>query len=142
MKIFVDTNIFVRFFTHDLEEKVAECERLFELIRDGKVKPYISNIVILELIFVLTRQYNFKKETVLKALKELLNLRNITVIEVTKTERVLQLFMKHNIKYTDCLIAAQIPKGVTLVTYDGDFSKIPALKPITPAEIFNPDSVN
>lgn len=142
MKIFIDTNIFVRFFTHDLEEKVAECERLFELIRDGKVKPYISNIVILELIFVLTRQYNFKKETVLKALKELLNLRNITVIEVTKTERVLQLFMKHNIKYTDCLIAAQIPKGVTLVTYDGDFSKIPALKPITPAEIFNSGTVN
>ncbi|MDO8576893.1 MAG: PIN domain-containing protein [Candidatus Daviesbacteria bacterium] len=142
MKVFIDTNIFIRFFTHDLEEKVPECERLIELIQDGKVKPCISNIVILELIFVLTRQYKFKKESVLKALKKLLSLRNIMVVEVTKTEGALQLFMKHNIKYTDCLIATQIPKGVTLVTYDSDFSKIPALKPITPAEIFNSDTVN
>lgn len=142
MKIFIDTNIFIRFFTHDLEEKIEECEKLFEFIRDGKIKPYISNIVVLELIFVLTRQYKFKEEIVLKAVDNLLKLRNIRIIELTKTKKALALFKKLNIKYTDCLIATQIPKGTVLVTYDKEFSKIPVLKSITPAEIFNSDSIN
>lgn len=142
MKVFIDTNIFIRFFTHDLEEKVPECERLFELIRDGKARPYISSVVIIELIFILTKQYKFKKEVVLKAMEKVLRLRNMTIIESTKTSKALLLYKKYNISYTDCLIASQIPSGVKLVTYDTDFFKIPALKPITPAEIFNSDTVN
>lgn len=142
MKIFIDTNILIRFFTHDLEEKIEECEKLFEFIRDGKIKPYISNIVILELIFVLIRQYKFKEEIVLKAVDNLLKLRNIRIIELTKTKKALALFKKLNIKYTDCLIATQIPKGTVLVTYDKEFSKIPVLKSITPGEIFNSDTVD
>lgn len=135
MKIFIDTNIFVRFFTHDLEEEVKDCEKLFESIRDGKFKPYISSVVIIELIFILTKQYKFKKEAVLKAMEKVLRLRNMTVVECTKTREALLLFNKYNISYADCLIASQIPNGVILVTYDKDFSKIPALKPITPAKI-------
>lgn len=142
MKIFIDTSILIRFFTHDLPDKVEECERIFEVIKEGKIKPYISNVVYMELIFVLTRQYKFKKNIVVKALEDLLNIRNLTVIEETNTKQALEFYKKNNIKYGDCLIATQIPKGVILVAYDKDFSKIPSLKSITPAEIFNSDSVN
>jgi len=31
---------------------------------------------------------------------------------------------KYKVKYGDCLIATQIPKGVTLVSYDKDFDKL------------------
>lgn len=135
MKIFIDTSIFVRFFTHDLPDKVNECERIFEVIKDGKIKPYISNVVFMELVFVLTRQYKFKKDIVVKVLANLLNLRNLVVIEKTDIRQALRFYKKNNIKYGDCLIAAQIPKGISIVTYDKDFSKIPSLKSITPAEI-------
>lgn len=135
MKIFIDTSIFVRFFTHDLPDKVNECERIFEVIKDGKIKPYISNVVFMELMFVLMRRYKFKKDIVVKVLANLLNLRNLVVIEKTDTRQALRFYKKNNIKYGDCLIAAQIPKGISIVTYDKDFSKIPSLKSITPAEI-------
>lgn len=142
MKVFIDTSIFVRFFTHDLPDKVNECERIFEVIKDGKIKPYISNVVFMELVFVLTRQYKFKKDIVVKVLANLLNLRNLVVIEKTNTRQAIRIYKKNNIKYGDCLIATQVPEGVSIVTYDTDFSKIPFLKSITPAEIFNSDTVN
>ena len=142
MKIFIDTSILIRFFTHDLQDKIVECERIFEIIKEGKIKPYISNVVYMELVFVLTRQYKFKKNIVVKALEDLLNIRNLTLIEKTNTKQALEFYKKNNIKYGDCLIATQVPKGVILVAYDKDFSKISSLKSITPAEIFNSDSVN
>lgn len=135
MKVFIDTSIFVRFLTHDVSTKVAECERLFELIKDGKIKAYISSVVFMELVFVLTRQYKFDKETVITALTNLLTLRNLAVIEETNTKQSLLLYKEYNIKYGDCLIATQIPKEVVLVTYDSEFTKIPNLPVKTPAEI-------
>lgn len=134
-KIFIDTSIFIRFLTQDIPEKYSECERLFKLAQDGRIKPYISNFVLFEIVFVLTRQYKFSKGRMLQVLHQILKIRNITLIEKTDTIEALRLYGQYNIKYGDCVITTQIPKGVTLVTYDGDFSKIPALKPITPAKI-------
>lgn len=142
MKIFIDTNIFVRLLTHDVPQKVKECERLFEFIQNGSIKPYISNVVIMELVYILTKQYRFNKAVVTKALEKIFKLRNITIIESTKTQEALVLFKKYSIKYGDCLIATQVPKGVGLLSYDTDFPKILAIKSITPAEIFNSDTIN
>lgn len=141
-KIFIDTSLFIRFLTQDIPEKYAECEQLFKFVQKGGIKPYISNFVIFEIVFVLTRQYKFSKEKILQILSQILEIRNITVIEKTDTKEALRLFNQYNIKYGDCVITTQIPPGVTIVTYDADFSKIPSLKSITPAEIFNSDTVN
>lgn len=140
MKVFIDTNIFIRLFTHDIEEKAKDCEKLFELVQEGSIKPYISNIVILELIFILIRQYKFKKKSVIKALEKIYKLRNITVIESTKTNKALKFFGKYTVKYGDCLIATQIPKGVVLISYDTEFPKKLNIKSLTPDEIVNAKS--
>lgn len=142
IKIFIDTSVFIRFLTKDIPEKYDECEKLFQVIQEGDAKAYISNFVLFEIVFILIRQYKFPKKKVLRILGQILKIRNITLIEKTDTNKALRLYKEYNIKYGDCVITTQIPKGATLVTYDGDFSKIPALKPITPAEIFNSDTVN
>lgn len=135
IKIFIDTSIFIRFLTKDIPEKYDECENLFQVIQNGEAKAYISNFVLFEIVFVLTRQYKFPKKKVLQILDQILKIRNITLIEKTDTSKALRLYKEYNIKYGDCVITTQIPKGVTLVTYDRDFSKIPALKPLTPDKI-------
>lgn len=134
-KIFLETSYFIRFFTKDDSEKFQECVDLIELIKLGKIHPYISNIVILEIVFVLTRIYKFPVIKILPVLKDTLQLRNITLIEKTDTKLALKFFQKTNIKYSDCLISTQVPEGVLLVTYDSDFSKINSLTTSTPKEI-------
>ena len=134
-KVFLDTNIFIRFLTRDEEKKFKECLKLFEKIKEGKIKPYTSNIVILEVIFVLIRLYNFPKDKVVSALKSLLQMRNLVLIEKTDTRKTLSKFKKLKIKYSDCLISTQIPSGVVVLTYDKDFSKIPDIATRYPSQI-------
>lgn len=136
-KLFIDTSVFIRFFTQDDQGKYDDCVKLLELIEKGTVRPYTSNIVFLEIFFVLTSLYKFEKLQVRKSLDIVLQMRNLTLIEKTDTPTALQYFDKYRIKYTDCLIVTQIPKGTRLITYDAEFSKIKSLRPLTPDEVLS-----
>jgi len=135
IKIFLDTNIFIRFLTKDNQEKFIECECLFHLINQGKIKPYTSNIVFLEIFFILHKLYKFPLNQVTMVLEKISKIRNITIIEKTRTAQALALLKKYRIKFADCLIATQIPPKAELVTYDVDFRKIRDLKTIYPEEV-------
>lgn len=137
-RIFIDTSVFIRLLTSDLKEKYEQSKRLFELVESGKLIPYTSNIVLAEIIFVLTRIYKFPKRNILKDTKVVLQTRNLTLLEETDSLQALKLFRKYNAKYQDCLIATQVPRGVKLVTYDKDFSKMKALLSVaTPGQLLN-----
>lgn len=133
-KVFLETSVFIRYLAADDDKKFKDCQKFFELIEKGKIRPYTSNIVILEILFVLTRLYRFAKKEALDAIEKLLDLRNLTLIETTNTKRAIEIFKQHNIKFPDCLIATQVPAGTKLVSYDADFSKIRALSTVTPRE--------
>ncbi len=136
-KIFLETSIFIRYFTADDEKKFKDCFHLLEIIeKEGKFRSYTSNIVILEILFVLTRVYKFSKKEVLGGIQKILSLRNLTLVEKTSTKAALGLYKKYNIKYADCLIATQVPKDTKLVSYDEEFLKIKTLAVTTPADFF------
>ena len=134
-KVFIETSIFIRFFTKDDPDKAASVRTLLERIEAGSLKPYTSNIVILEIVFVLSRLYGFARADVMRAIQTILDLRNLTLIEKTNTQGALKLWRTHAIKYGDCLIASQIPHGISVVTYDSDFAKFSGLAALTPEEI-------
>lgn len=142
MKIFIETSVFIRFLVKDDDKKLEECINLLSLIEEGKLIPYISNTVVSEILFVLTKIYKIPKASVIKDIQQVFRFRNITIIEKTDTPKALSLFKEYSVKYGDCLIATQVPKGVILITYDRDFSKIPSLKSRTPAEIFSSNTIN
>ena len=141
-KLFLETSIFIRYFTEDDPRKFQDCVRLLEIIEKGKLRPYTSNIVVFEILFVLTGIYQFSKKDVIEAIKKILTLRNLALIEKTNTKRAIKLFEKYSIKFPDCLISTQIPQGVKIVTYDDDFKKIDGLTSIDPANIQINDKQN
>lgn len=134
-KVCIDTSVFIRFLTQDDAEKYPDCLDFFQRIEQGKLRPYISQVVILEIIFVLSRLHSFSKKQVLAAIDQIYNIRNITVIETTDTRKALELYGLYTIKYQDCLIVTQIPQNCTLVTYDAEFKAIPKITALTPKEI-------
>lgn len=125
--LFLDSNIFLRYFVPDNEEKYGHCVSLFTLIDQGTIRPYTSPIVLLECYFVLTRQYKFSNTRVQSALMEITKIRNITMVNTIETQKALELWQKTGVKFADCLIATQVNRGVTLCTYDKEFQKIPGL---------------
>lgn len=133
-KIFLETSFFIRYFTADNVKKFEDCVKLLENVEKGKPRPYTSNIVIFEIIFVLTRLYKFPEKDVFDSIENILNIRNLTLIEITNTKEALKIHKKYNVKYPDCLIATQIPSGVKLITYDEDFKRINKISVASPKE--------
>lgn len=114
-------------------EKYDECARVFKIFSLGKVAPYISSIVLLELNYVLLRIYKFKRTEIVDALEKLTKIRNMKLIEKTDSLNALSFYKSMNIKLGDCFIATQIPDGATMVTYDDKhFKKFKDLKVMTP----------
>lgn len=135
MKIFIDTNVWLRFLLADVERQYQECLALFSKIEEGKFKPYTSTVVVLEINYVLTSLLKIKKTSVLKDIKTILKTRNLTLIEKTNFEKALKIYQKTNIKFTDCLIASQLPITTILCTFDQEFRKIKNLKVATPYDL-------
>lgn len=126
--VFLDTSIFIRFFSKDDVRKAEQCISLFKRVELGALRPYTSNIVLQEIHYVLLRRYRFPKAQILGDLQRILRLRNMTLVEKTDTPAALNMLSKYNVNYGDCLIATQIPKRVVLVSYDKDFDKLGILR--------------
>ncbi len=137
MRIFLDTNIFLRFLVAENIQTHKSCKKLILTIQSGQIIPLTSNVVFQEILYILTKQYHFSKTRTVLEISKLLHLRNLTIIEITRTSEAIDLYRKYNIKFGDCLIATQIPKGVTLCTYDTDFSKLSFLEVKSPAQIIS-----
>lgn len=135
MKVFLDTNIWLRFLTADNEALYQKCLSLFENIERGRIKPYTSTIVLLEIHFVLAKIYQISKENILKDLFVILKTRNLTLIEKTNFPKALYYYQKYQVKLADCLIASQLPKTTILCTFDQELRKIKEIKIAIPQEL-------
>lgn len=134
-KVFLDTNIWLRFLVRDQERQYAEVVALIQMIENGALLPYTSTIVFLELFFVLTKLYDIPPNQVQGDIENLLKLRNLTLIEKTQFRRALLLHQQSKVKLANCLIATQLPPGVVLCSFDKEFQKIPHLDWRLPAQI-------
>lgn len=134
-KLFLDTNLYLRFFLKDNESQYQSIYNLFEKIEEGKFKPYTSSIVFLELNYVARNIYKLSLGEVLGCMDAVRKMRGMTVIEKTYTNRAINLYKKYKIKLGDCFIAVQAPEGAMFATYDEDFKKIKEVDSQTPEEI-------
>lgn len=134
MKIFLDSNIWIRPLVEQSSQAQTVTE-LFQAIDDSLFVPYTSSIVFLEVFYVLKSVYQLKPTQITSVILDLIATKNLTIIEQTYLLKALQLQQKTNIKLSDCLIATQIPKNCTLISFDKDFTKIPDLPIMTPSQI-------
>jgi len=123
-KLFLDTNIFLRFFLRDEESQYQNVLKLLSVIEEGKFKPYTSSIVFLELNYVLRNIYKLSVSETVGHLEAIEKMRGMTVIEKTDSIKAINLYKKYRIKLGDCFITTQLKKGSVLVTYDEDFGKV------------------
>lgn len=135
-KLFLDTNIFLRFFLRDNEGQYQDVCKLFAEIEGGNFKPYTSSIVFLELNYVVRNIYKLPIDEVLDYMDAVREMRGMTVIDKTDTDNVIRLYKKYKIKLGDCLIASQLPNKAVLVSYDKDFKKIKEIQSQMPDAIF------
>lgn len=134
-KLFLDTNIFLRFFLRDDESQYQDVCKLFAKIEEGRFRPYTSSIVFLELNYVVRNIYKLSIDEISDYVNAIKKMRGMTVIEKTNTDKAINLYKKYKIKLGDCFIASQLSDEAALVSYDKDFRKIKEIQSQTPDEI-------
>ncbi|MBU1000647.1 PIN domain-containing protein [Patescibacteria group bacterium] len=93
-------------------------------IEEGRFGTYTSSIVFSEISYVLKSVYELPFSDITEVLDSTLTIRGITIVDKTNTKIALQFYKKYKIKFTDCLIASQLPKNTILVSFDEELSKI------------------
>lgn len=135
MAIFLDANVLLRYLVADHHEPFEDCRALLANVQEGAMRPYVSSIVLLEVAYVLSSVYKVSRSAIVKDIATILELRGLVIVEETHFRDAFVLHQKTGVKLADCLIATQVSKGVTLVTYDRDFAKLPGITVKTPRDI-------
>lgn len=134
MKLFLDTNVLLRVFLEDNPPQLEICKKLISQIEEGKYNVYTSSTVFLEMSYVLKSVYKIPYQEIIKILESVFEIRGITIIEKTNTKKALEIYKNYRIKFTDCLIASQLPKDIILVSFDEELSKIKEITVKTPQD--------
>ena len=128
--IILDTNIILRFITADDKAKQEKTARLFEKIKEGKIKAFIHDVIFAEVVFVLVSKklYNLPKNKIRALLLPIVNLTNIKFSSKKSVKRALDLFVKYGLDFEDAFIAAYAEKSKSeIFSFDRDFKKIPSI---------------
>lgn len=136
---FIDTNIFLRHLTNDNPVQSPACFALIQDIEQGKIQAWTSDLVILEVIFVLSSKtlYNVGRAKIRDLLLPLINLPGIKLTNKRMYRRAFELYTTLSIDFTDAYNAALMEshKNAEIISYDKDFDRIPTVKRHEPGKL-------
>ena len=107
---FVDTNLFVRYLTDDDAEKADRVEALLNKASDGKVQLVTSDLILVELIWVLESSYHMKPVEITPMIRAILATPGLQVINGELISRALDHYENMNVDIIDGHIAALMKK--------------------------------
>lgn len=129
--IFVDTNIFLRFFLKDHSEQSPKAAKLFQKAKEGKVKLWTTEWVIAEIYWVLSfKGSKLAKTSLFEILWTIIEFRGLEIKNRKLVIEALSLAQEKNIELGDALnaILAKKENINTVYSYDKDFERFEWLK--------------
>ena len=133
---FLDTNILLRHLLNDHPTHSPACLALIQAIEQGRLTTWTSDLVIAEVVFVLSSKhvYNLSRATIRDLLLPLINLPGLKLPRKRLYHRVFELYTSFPIDYIDAYHAALLEHRheSEIYSYDTDFDRIPGLQRIEP----------
>lgn len=122
--ISLDTNVLVRLFVDDGNHAQINAAR--KTAQEAK-QVYLSQIVQVELVWVLSAAYEFTKSQILKILYELHENLAFNLQNPEQFFKALKQFETCNADFSDCLtlIESKEQDATPIYTFDKRFSKLP-----------------
>lgn len=116
----LDTNVVVRILTRDDPEQVKSALDAISNQCSEKDPGMINCIVLVEVVWVLSSSYRYKREQIVAAVEKLLQVRELTIQYPDEAWQALHLFRDHAGDFSDYYLAAvNRGKGCrTTLTFD------------------------
>jgi len=99
----LDTNVVVRYLTHDDPAQTAAAVRVIDSLSADSL-GFLSLIVIAELVWVLEASYRFKKNEVEQVLGILLRSKELVIERAEIVAQALRKFSASRADFADCLV--------------------------------------
>lgn len=109
-KVFVDTNLFIRYLTNDVPDQIDKVDHLFNRAEKGEVKLVTGPPVLFEMAWTLKSFYGMSRERVCECLSSILGLPGLEVLDLEIVEEALELFRDTPCDFADAYIAASSKK--------------------------------
>ncbi|MEX0845606.1 MAG: type II toxin-antitoxin system VapC family toxin [Balneolaceae bacterium] len=124
----IDTNILIRYLVRDDVNQFQKVLVLFEENRESLLK--INLTVITEAAWVLSSSYNYSKDELIKAFRQLLKTEGIVLQPEKIIEKALDAYEYSNADFEDCLIAVQneLTNDSPTFTFDKKASNLSGMK--------------
>ena len=123
----IDTNVLVRFLVQDDEKQTQVSTRLLTDAEAEKQPLFVSNVVVLELMWVLQSVYEVPRDAILVSLSELLSMVALEFQDSLSIRDFVSSAQNNTYDLADLLIS-QVAKGKgcdTTLTFDKKASKAP-----------------
>lgn len=133
---FLDTNILLRYFTRDDEEKARRALNLLLRVEQGAEKVVTSPLVIFETVFTLQRFYKVPRQNIKELVLPIIALRGLQLPGKGVYHRAFNLYVAHNISFADAYNAAYMEseKLSEIYSWDTDFDRLDGIVRLEPAD--------
>ena len=105
--IALDTNLLVRLVLHDDDAQARAVERLFIKARRDQTPLFVADVVLCELVWVLSRRERFSRAEIAGALEQLLRTELIVVADAAVANDALDAYRAGKGDFADYLIREQ-----------------------------------
>ncbi len=131
---FVDTNLFIRYFTNDNPELADRVEQLLDDAAAGSTQLVTTEMVMAESVWVLESSYHLKHSEITPLIRGVLATPGMEVINGDLVGKALVMYDLQNIDFVDAYIAALMEKEGIKDIYSYDRKHISRIKTINRKE--------
>lgn len=126
MMLAVDTNVLIRILISDNEQR-EQIELARKFAKKAKLL-FVSQVVQVELVWVLEVAYKLNKADIVRILQHLQANEAFQLQHDAEFSEALQLFQANNVDFSDCIILMESKKiNSAVITFDKKFSRLPGV---------------
>lgn len=120
----LDTNVLVRYVAQDDAKQSPQATRLIESL-SADSPGYISQVAVIELVWVLSGCYASNRDEIAAVLETLLRAKELVIADADTVWKALRLFKQGKADFADCLIerSADAAGCDHTATFDRDAAK-------------------
>ena len=132
--IFIDSNIFLRYFLKENELVFRRLEKLFSEIILGNIIGVSNAMIIAEVVWVLSRSYKWNKEKICDNIEFILITPNIRFKDKAILVNAVNVYKEKNIGFIDAYNYSymQYYSVNKIYSFDRDFDKLKDVKRLEP----------
>ena len=125
----LDTNVLARYLLADDPEQYEHARAFIEDELTHEAPGLVHPVALCELVWVLRQVYKVPKLEVVEALRLVLSVRTLRVLDGGAVREALALYVAHGADFADCLLSVQYrTQGTEITTFDKGASRLPGAR--------------